>query len=235
MQLPTFYEPFLTDADILYTLSEESQKHATLVLRLKKNDYIHLTNGKGLFCRAIIETAEKKNCVVRIESVQFFPKKEIKVAIAISLLKNNSRLEWFLEKAAEMGVSTIIPIITKRTEKQQFRFDRLNAILISAMVQSGQYWLAELYQPIKFLEILEWDNYDTKLIAHCIQEEKMALANMNIDSNSIILIGPEGDFTNEEVAAALEKKFFPVTLGNTRLRTETAGIMAAALLVSNQH
>ena len=136
MQLPFFYEPLLTEDANLIALTADSQKHAIQVLRMKVGDALHLTNGKGLLCRAIIQSADKKQTIVQIQSVQFFEKKSIEISLGISLLKNTNRLEWFLEKATELGVSNIYLLQCHRTEKQHFRYDRLNGILIELDAQN---------------------------------------------------------------------------------------------------
>lgn len=233
MQLPCFYEPSLTENDIFFTLSEETKKHAITVLRLKQNEAIHLTNGKGLFCRATIENITKKEVNVKIETVQFNQESNTKIAIAISLLKNSNRFEWFLEKATELGISAIFPLLCDRTEKLHFRYDRMQTILISAMLQSEQTWLPLLHKPIGVQELFEHENYPFRFIAHCKKTEKNLLSKLEIEQNTIIMIGPEGDFTDTEINLALSKNYMPVSLGNTRLRTETAGVVAATLLVNN--
>jgi len=155
-----------------------------------------------------------------------------KVAIAISLTKNASRFEWFLEKATEIGVSEIIPMICERTEKEKFRFDRMQGIVISAMLQSQQSWMPVLHQPAEFNQVITSNHFRQKFIAHCEETKKIQLTNqlINQSTNQLILIGPEGDFTPKEIGAALDKGFIPVALGETRLRTETAGMVAATLL-----
>jgi 16S rRNA (uracil1498-N3)-methyltransferase len=157
------------------------------------------------------------------------------VAVAISLLKNANRFEWFLEKATEIGVNKITPLLCERTERQQFRYERLKSIMMSAMVQSRQCWLPLLNEPVKFEEYIKQINGDDKvqkLIAHCAEGRKSPLTNKLINHfrELIILIGPEGDFTSEEISFALLHNFIPVTLGETRLRTETAGIVAAVMM-----
>lgn len=230
MQLPFFYEPDLTENSSLITLSSETCKHAIQVLRLKQGNAIHLTNAKGLLCRAVIISSDKKQATAQIESVQFFNKNINSVTIAISLLKNTNRLEWFLEKATELGIAEIILLQCARTEKQHFRIDRVNTILISAMLQSKQVWLPKLISPTNFATVVEQANYNLKLIAHCGTEEKIALHKLATQENTIILIGPEGDFSEEEILFAIKNNFTAVTLGNNRLRTETAGITAAVIL-----
>lgn len=233
MQLPCFYEPSLTEDDIFFTLTEETKKHAITVLRLKQNEAIHLTNGKGLFCRAFIENINKKEVTVKVETVKFHQEANTKISIAISLLKNSNRFEWFLEKATELGISAIFPLLCDRTERQHFRYDRMQSILISAMLQSEQTWLPMLYKPMSVQHLLDYENYPFRLIAHCQKAEKILLSKLEIKESTIILIGPEGDFTDTEINLALSKNYLPVSLGNTRLRTETAGVVAATVLINN--
>lgn len=235
MNLPYFYEEDIQQP--LHSLSEETSKHCIQVLRMKEDAPLQLTDGKGRLFTATIREANKKSCLVQIED-PVYKKRDIEpvensVSIAISLLKNPSRLEWFMEKATEIGVAAIIPLICEHTEKQNFRFHRMQNILISAMLQSQQTWLPVLHQPKKFTDFVPEEFDGTKLIAHCVEEQKQTLKEAgNLHQNKLILIGPEGDFSDKEIAMALDKKFVPVTLGNTRLRTETAGIVAATLLVN---
>jgi 16S rRNA (uracil1498-N3)-methyltransferase len=153
----------------------------------------------------------------------------------MALLKNASRYEWFLEKATEIGVTGIIPLLSDRTEKQHFRQDRMQNILVSALLQSQQTWLPVLYPPTRVEEVIRQAKQEQRLIAHCLEEgERRSLAKLvhstDAMTEQLILIGPEGDFTKPEIAGALEHGFLPVTLGETRLRTETAGVAAAALM-----
>ncbi len=184
---------------------------------------------------AIITDAHKKKCTVRITESNRIKKADKKVCIAVSPVKNNSRFEWFLEKATEIGVTEIVPLICTRTEKQHFRYDRMQGILISAMLQSQQAWLPLLHQPVKFgdyINLLKEEN-GSKFIAHCdtgIKNSLKETAFKTSSDNSTILIGPEGDFTNDEIAIAVQNEFLPVSLGNTRLRTETAALVGATIL-----
>jgi 16S rRNA (uracil1498-N3)-methyltransferase len=230
MSLPYFYEPGVLPNAKHHTLSEESVKHAIQVLRMKAGEALQLTDGKGHSYTAIIKDIDKRSCTVAINSVQFIEKQQRNVAIGISLLKNASRFEWFLEKATEIGVSEIIPLLCQRTERQHFRFDRMQGILVSAMLQSQQVWLPLLHMPEKVTEVIEKSTHQQKLIAHCEPEEKKELGATTILDNVLMLIGPEGDFSPDEIKKALLLSFFPVALGNTRLRTETAGVVAAALM-----
>ena len=232
MQLPFFYEENLSESNG-FTLTEDSSRHIVQVLRMKDGEEIMLTNGKGQTQIVEIVSAHKKKTAVKIKSKEFVCQPEPKTAIAISFIKNTNRFEWFFEKATEIGISTIIPLICKRTEKTHFREERMKTILISAMLQSRQAWLPELTEPKKINEFLKSDlSWDQKFIAHCLEEEKRELKDYRLDNSSskIILIGPEGDFTKEEIDLALDNNFIPVSLGPTRLRTETAGIVAAVLL-----
>ncbi|MBI3882744.1 MAG: 16S rRNA (uracil(1498)-N(3))-methyltransferase [Sphingobacteriales bacterium] len=230
MALPFFYAAELTTASTQYVLNEETSKHVVQVLRMKLNEELQLTDGKGnLFIATIIDD-NRKRCLVKIVQTTFTPQPEKKITIAISLVKNNARFEWFLEKATEIGIQEIIPLVCSRTEKQHFRHDRMNGILISAMLQSQQTWLPVLYEATKFSDTIKQAKQEQKLIAHCEEEVKTQLSSLTISNNTIILIGPEGDFTKEEIDIALQNNFTPVALGDTRLRTETAGIVATTLL-----
>lgn len=232
MALPFFYTDAIKTGAVQFVLGEETSKHAIQVLRMQAGEQLLLTDGKGhLFTTEIIDDNRKK-CVVNVlsESVQGEPVK--KITIAISLVKNSTRFEWFLEKATEIGVTEIIPLICSRTEKQHFRHDRMKNILISAMLQSQQTWLPKLNEPTPFAEAINLFAQQ-KFIAHCEEEvlKQQLVQSLSINAaESIIFIGPEGDFTKDEIAAALEHQFVPVALGNTRLRTETAGVVAATIL-----
>ena len=231
MSIPYFYQQELI-ASGAFILNEETSKHCIQVLRMKAGETLHLTDGKGGLCKAIITNEHKRNCEVNIVESTFQDYKGRKVSIAISLLKNANRLEWFLEKATELGITEIIPLLCQRTEKQQFRFDRMNQLLISAMLQSQQTWLPILHQPTKLEEVINSSVHSQKLIAHCEEGTKQSINELKIANNVQILIGPEGDFSPLEINLALQNGYSPTSLGNTRLRTETAGIVAATLLVN---
>jgi 16S rRNA (uracil1498-N3)-methyltransferase len=234
MSMPLFYHENLDVGNNLIVLDEHSSKHIVQVLRMKEGDEIELTDGIGNIYTVRIEKSDKKKCEVRIKSSAYTAPATKKTAIAISLLKNNSRFEWFLEKATEIGVTEIMPLICARTERQHYRFDRMKNILVSAILQSRQPWLPVLNEPLHFNELIQEinGNYENKFIAHCDDGEKKLLANFKTSntSRSVILIGPEGDFTADEIAHAKDSGFLPVSLGETRLRTETAGMVAAVLL-----
>ncbi len=229
MSLPIFYQNEVLPEDF-FTLNEETSKHIIQVLRMKQSEQLQLTNGKGKIVIAEIVSENKKATEVKVLSTSNISHRTSNITIAISLIKNTSRFEWFLEKATEIGVSEIIPLLCERTEKQSFRYDRMKNILISAMLQSQQAWLPILHQPTKFIGVIKTSAHKNKFIAHCIEEDKKKLQILTRNETSIILIGPEGDFTFEEIEVAKQHNYIPVTLGDTRLRTETAAMVAAVLL-----
>jgi 16S rRNA (uracil1498-N3)-methyltransferase len=243
MVLPFFYINEYDGVQTQLVLNEETSKHIVQVLRMKVGEQLNLTDGKGTLLTCVIISENKRHCEVEILSSVISPLSSKKVTIAISLLKNTNRFEWFLEKATELGVNEIMPLICDRTEKEKFRFDRMNGICISAMLQSQQTWLPVLQEPVLFQNFINSQNAENKFIAHCIDGSKQALAQLvpplDVDQqistsvHSLICIGPEGDFTKTETESALKNNFAPVSLGNTRLRTETAGIVAATLLVNS--
>ena len=228
-----FYEPLLQQNENILSLSENTSKHCTQVLRMKVGDVLELTNGKGLLCKASIQNIDKKNCVVKIVEEEIHPPHLHKISIAISILKNADRFEWFVEKATEMGITEIIPLICNRTLKQNFRIDRMQNIVVSAMLQSKQVWLLQL-QEVRLFEkhISSSSPNKIKLIAYCGIAEKKDFNAINFSSSAEILIGPEGDFSANEIMLAKENNYIPISLGNTRLRTETAGVVAAAVLTN---
>jgi 16S rRNA (uracil1498-N3)-methyltransferase len=232
MALPFFYEINITKAAAAFIVSEETSKHCIQVLRMKAGEQLNLTNGKGLLITATIINPDKKHCTVRIDEIQTQAKTARNISIAVSLIKNASRFEWFLEKVTEIGINEIIPLICHRTERQHFRFDRMNGILIAAMLQSQQTWLPVLHEPIDFEKFIRQSKIDQKFIAHCIENDKKELKAFSIQNNTQILIGPEGDFSVNEITLALQNNFVPVSLGPTRLRTETAGVVASTLLMN---
>ena len=233
MQLPIFFEKEIPET-LLFTVSEESSRHIAQVLRMKESEQIQLTNGLGTIITAEITNPHKNHTEVKILERKQIEAPKRNIAIAISFIKNTGRFEWFLEKATEIGITEIIPILCKRTEKSHFRIDRMNTILISAMLQSRQVWLPGLKPAIKMNELIDSNNYSQRFIAHCLEEDKKDLNDIlsNPAESKIILIGPEGDFTQEEIDYAILHNYIPVTLGETRLRTETAALVAAVLLTN---
>ncbi len=231
MSLPYFFAPHIGEANTELTLEEDTAKHIVQVLRMKEGDELMVTDGRGHLAHVEMVFAYKKNCTVRILSASFEERASPELTIAISLIKNTGRFEWFLEKAAELGTANIIPMICSRTEKQFFRHDRFVNICRSAMLQSSQSWLTQVYEPLKFADVVSTAQQQQKYIGHLMEGQKKSLVS-EFDpqiSSHIMLIGPEGDFTAEEVKLAMNHNFIPVTMGNTRLRVETAGIYTAAV------
>jgi 16S rRNA (uracil1498-N3)-methyltransferase len=211
-------------------LDEDTSKHITGVLRMKRGEELTLTDGRGTKATAVIEDDHRKRCTVRITDRHFEDDVKPRITVAISLVKNVARFEWFLEKATEIGVSEIIPLLCERTEKEKFRTDRLQNIITSALLQSQQSYMPVLHEPTAFNHVIAAATAADKFVAHCLEWDKQQLSAVAGNRDAVILIGPEGDFTPAEIEAALGKGFRPVALGNTRLRTETAGMVAAALL-----
>ncbi|HEY8970500.1 MAG TPA: RsmE family RNA methyltransferase [Puia sp.] len=235
MALAFFYLSEYKPGEAEIVLDEDNSRHIIQVLRMQKGEQLQLTDGRGRLLTATILDDHKKKCRVRVDETVLQPARRRKVTIGMALLKNASRYEWFLEKATEIGVTGIIPLLSDRTEKQHFRQDRMQNILVSALLQSQQTWLPVLYPPTRVEEVIRQAKQEQRLIAHCLEEgERRSLAELvqstDAMTEQLILVGPEGDFTKPEIAGALEHGFLPVTLGETRLRTETAGVAAAALM-----
>jgi len=230
--LPLFYAEQLEEHNQSVLLDEDNSRHIVQVLRMRIGSALQLTNGKGELFTAEITNDNKKEVEVTIKDHKRVESQGKKISICLSILKNANRFEWFLEKATELGINEMIPMICDRTERQHFRSNRMNSILVSAMLQSHQCWLPILREPTPFTQIVEKDTHQQKFIAHCIEEKKAGMVEaINASASSqIVLIGPEGDFTAQEVAFALDRQFLPVTLGDTRLRSETAALVAASLL-----
>ncbi len=234
MALPFFYKEDINVASTEVVLDEETSKHVAQVLRMQNGEQLQLTDGKGNLFTAEIMDSNRKKCIVKILSATFHPPSAKKITVAISLVKNAHRFEWFLEKATEIGVGEIVPLVCTRTEKQHFRMERMKGILISSMLQSQQTWLPLLHEPTKaseYIKRLKENVSVQKFIAHCKDDEpRVVLHSYQPFHHSVVLIGPEGDFTIDEIELALQNDFLPVALGNTRLRTETAGMVAVTIM-----
>jgi len=229
--LPYFFEPSIEAFNTHFELSELTSKHCIQVLRMRAGESMHLTDGIGNLYTASIVEPDKKKTVVKIDSVAHTPAPTKNVCIAIGLLKNTGRFEWFLEKATEMGVTKIVPLICERSERSNLKGERMRGVLVAALIQSKQTWLPNLSEPITVAQFIDKHPTSQKLIAHCEEGNKTALMDIPKNSDTSILIGPEGDFTAHEIEVALSANYSPVSLGNTRLRTETAAMLAAALLL----
>lgn len=231
MQL--FYHPELTENSVEIIFDKIESQHIIRVLRKKENDVLWITNGLGTLFKGGIIDANDKKCRVKINA--FFPKKkwrDYQLCIAIAPTKNMDRMEWFVEKATEIGIDKIIPIMTEHSERKVLKTERLEKVAIAAMKQSGQYFLPKITQPIDFAEFIKDVACDQKLIAHCVDTQKNSLKTIvQKGKDVIILIGPEGDFSEKEITLALQHDFQPIALGNTRLRTETAALVAVHSVV----
>ena len=225
MQL--FYNRDIKQNDITFTFDKEESKHIVKVLRKKEMDTIHITNGLGyLFISEIILASEKK-CQVKITDTKFCEPTNYQLHIAVAATKLNDRFEWFLEKATEIGIHEISPILCDHSERKVYKIDRAEKILQAAMKQSLQYYLPKINEPIPFSEFIAKEYQSDNYIAHCEElDRKSFQKTIKEKENILILIGPEGDFSKKEINKAIVNKFTPVTLGNTRLRTETAAIVA---------
>jgi len=224
----TFY---IQNIDDTVTLPEVESKHAIKVLRLKTGTTIRLVNGKGLEAFAKIVFNHPKRCEVEIIKKTEENAPPYKIAVAIAPTKSNDRIEWFLEKAIEIGLTDFIPIICTNSERKKFNEARWEKVAISALKQSQRLWIPTIHSPIKIEDFIKEDTKGLKTIAYCGEFEKNEFSTtVNASKNQLILIGPEGDFTPEETQLAFENGFLPVSLGSNRLRTETAGIVACTLM-----
>jgi len=230
MPVPYFYEPSLNIGVNQFTLSPETSKHCVQVLRMEEGANIDITNGMGDVFNATLQTAHKANSMVTIQGHQSFAATQQKITLGISLLKNAVRLEWLFEKATEMGIHQIVPIICERTIHERFKMDRMQNILQSAMIQSQQAWLPLLSEPTAFNAFMHKHKASVNLIAHCEPSEKKNIKEIVALNDVNLLIGPEGDFSSAEIGMAISNNYTPIQLGPTRLRTETAGIFALSVL-----
>lgn len=224
-----FYYPDLLRGPAV--LPESEARHGIKVLRLRRGDLIGITDGGGTFAKAEILDDAVQHCAFRVidRHTDDRPASPI-LHIAISPLQQQERFEWFLEKATELGGAIFTPLLCERTVRPRVRTDRMKRIIISAMKQSGRSWLPTLNNPVPFWEFFHQDLPSQRFMAHCMKEEKEELVTlMEAGKDTVILIGPEGDFTPSEVRYAIENHFLPVSLGPATLRTETAGIASCCI------
>ena len=221
-----FYTPDISEKT--YTLNEIESKHCIKVLRLNINDQIELIDGKGNFYEAKIIDPNPKKCTVEItKTINEFGKRNHYLHIAIAPTKNMDRFEWFLEKATEIGIDEISPIICDHSERKVIKQERLEKIIISAIKQSIKAYKPKLNKVMKYSDFIKQNFDGIKYIAHCEEYEKHTLkSNYKTGENALILIGPEGDFSLQEIEFAKNNSFLETNLGNSRLRTETAGVVA---------
>lgn len=217
-------------------LNEDESLHCVKVLRHKVGDIIQVIDGNGTRAIGKIEAAHAKQCAVSLSEKEVVKQtRQYKIHIAIAPTKNIERIEWFVEKAVEIGVDEISFIKCKNSERTVIKDDRLKKVAEAAVKQSQQAYIPKLNSLEDYKEFIKKDTSDIKLIAHCEKESKQHLKQYITSNKSYtILIGPEGDFTKDEIAIALSTSYIPVALGDTRLRTETAGLFACnALAVIN--
>jgi 16S rRNA (uracil1498-N3)-methyltransferase len=223
-----FYTPEI-DNEKTFTLSENESKHAIRVLRLKKHDTINLINGKGSFYEAIISDDNPKKCEVTITGIQKENLNRPVLHIAIAPTKNNDRTEWFIEKCTEIGITKITPTLCSNSERKKIKQERFEKTAISAMKQSLKATLPIVNDLTNFKELINSPFNGGKYIAHCYKNEQKHFKDIyQKGENALILIGPEGDFSEEEVTLAKNNGYEPITFGESRLRTETAGIVACS-------
>lgn len=225
MQL--FYNPNVSETDQTIQFSKEESRHMVKVLRKTLGDQLHITNGLGWLFTAEITQADSKNCMAKITHSKFEDKHKYQLHLAVAPTKMNDRFEWFLEKATEIGIDSITPIFCENSERRVVKAERFEKILQSAMKQSLSCYLPKLNAALSFHDFINQEFEGDRYIAHCEDTQKLSLKNAVQPKTKItILIGPEGDFSASEIGLAKAKHFKSVTLGNTRLRTETAAIVA---------
>jgi 16S rRNA (uracil1498-N3)-methyltransferase len=231
-----FYFPEQYNTDQILTLSPEESHHATKVLRLTIGQPVSLINGMGQRAQGLLHVLDGKQVKVLVCSVENHHALSGRVSIALALLKKKERLEWFIEKAVELGAAEIIIFNSDHTEKKKVDGNRLQKIALSALKQSGNLWMPEIKTSLTFAQLINEPWSGQKFIAHCEDSDKLLLKNAcKKNENALILIGPEGDFSPNEIATALKNNFIPVSLGDLRLRAETAAITALITIqVNNQ-
>ena len=230
MQL--FYNATINEATETFSFDREESKHIIKVLRKKDGDILFVTNGLGFLFKTEIVLASDSKCTVQMVSFEKAAAAPFQLHLVVAPTKMNDRYEWFLEKATEIGIQEITPIICDRSERKVINIERFEKIILSAMKQSNELYLPKLNPAISFKEFMKHKNKGLQLIAHCEETDKKTLKSV-LQSNTdvTVLIGPEGDFSNKEIALALEQNYIPVSLGNTRLRTETAAVVACHSVV----
>ena len=225
MQL--FYNPNISETTKDFSFDKEESKHIVKVLRKNIGDTVYITNGKGWLFTAEISIPNINKCTANISYKKLQTKHNYYLHLAVAPTKMNDRYEWFLEKATEIGIDSITPIICNHSERKFIKSERFERILQSAMKQSLSCYLPKLNEAINFKDFIKKDFKGDLFIAHCEETDRKSLKQeLKPKTNITILIGPEGDFSVKEIAEALKNNFIPVTLGETRLRTETAAIVA---------
>ena len=221
-----FYTPDISPDS--YSLSEHESKHCAKILRLKKGDIIFLTDGRGNMFESKIVDANPKKCIVKITQInREVGKRNFNIQIAIAPTKNISRFEWFLEKATEIGIDEITPVICEHSERKNIKTERLNKVITAAVKQSLKAYHPILNELCKFNDFITANLQGEKYIAYIDEDVNEILKNLYVRNSDVtILIGPEGDFSKNEIKLATDNGYKPISLGKSRLRTETAGVVA---------
>ena len=236
MQL--FFHPLVSENDKEVRFSRDESKHIVKVLRKREGDILQLTNGKGWIFETEIILADQNNCSARVLSAEKEPPAPYHLHLAVAPTKMNDRYEWFLEKATEIGIQEITPVICDHSERKVVKNERFKRVIQSALKQSLHTRVPVLHEPVRFSEFLDQKHSETKYIAHCEETKSRKLLSKVFKKgiSATILIGPEGDFSPREVEKAVAAGWEPVSLGNSRLRTETAAVVAChtAALVNEE-
>ncbi|MDR0743110.1 MAG: 16S rRNA (uracil(1498)-N(3))-methyltransferase [Tannerella sp.] len=220
-----FYVP---DIAINPELPEEESQHCTRVLRLREGDEITVTDGRGFLYQAVLTEAHPKHCRFRINGKQKqTPRWNFYIHVAVAPTKNMERMEWFVEKATEIGINEITGLRCRHSERRELKIQRLNRIAVNAMKQSQKTTLPQINEMVDFKDFIPSGFEGYKMIGHCYEDQKPFIKEVyKPGKNALLLIGPEGDFSNDEIDTALAAGFSPVSLGENRLRTETAALVA---------
>ena len=230
-----FFQENLLESTTEIKFSTEESRHIFKVLRKKTGDAITVTNGKGLEWKGEITMLDTRNTLATKTATIFHKKAKSNLHIAIAPTKSNDRIEWFLEKATEIGITHITPILCNHSERRNIKSERFEKILIGALKQSNQFHLPKLNSLTYFSDFVSSNSADNKFIAHCREGNKSNLSSYNtLSKDVLILIGPEGDSERTRPFMAMENDFLPIALGSQRLRTETAGIVACHTVVINR-
>ncbi len=229
MQL--FYNSNIDVDTTNFSFDKEESGHIVKVMRRNSGDILMVTNGLGQLFTTEIVLASTSKCMMKVNAVETIKSSDYKLHLAVAPTKMNERYEWFLEKATEIGISEITPIICERSERKIVKNERFDKIILSSMKQSASCYLPKINEPILLKDFLQIAFEGQKFIAHCEDSQKILLKNAaDLKTNTLILIGPEGDFTENEIVEAKENNFRAISLGNSRLRTETAAVVACHTL-----
>jgi 16S rRNA (uracil1498-N3)-methyltransferase len=230
MQKHIFFQPDLSSGTV--ELNEEETHHCMRVLRIKKGGQIALADGKGTEALAVIEEEKKRTCRLRIvDRILHHPKQQGRLHLVLAPLKNNERMEWFVEKATELGLDELSFILCEHSERSRINMERLQKVAISAMKQSQQWFLPLIHEPVRFNDFIQQAG-GLKLIAACeVGVEHHIASQLTLSSEQVcVMIGPEGDFSTDELKEAESLGFIPVSLGKSILRSETAALYVCALM-----